>query len=66
METMGQRIKRLRQERGMTQPQLSAATGISIEHLSRIENDRHRPQPRTLRDLANGLGVSEKDLTGPG
>ena len=62
MTTMGQRIKQLRQDRGMTQAQLSEATGIAIEHISRLENDRYAPRPRTIRDLAAALGVKESEL----
>ena len=46
----------------MTQAQLSEATGIAIEHISRLENDRYAPRPRTIRDLAAALGVKESEL----
>ena len=46
----------------MTQAQLSEATGIAIEHISRLENDRYAPRPRTVRDLARAFGVKESEL----
>jgi transcriptional regulator with XRE-family HTH domain len=62
MTTMGQRIRQLRRDRGMTQAQLSEATGLRIESISRLENDKYPPTPRTVRDLARALGVAESEL----
>jgi transcriptional regulator with XRE-family HTH domain len=52
----------------MQQKDLADATGLRIETLSRLENDRYNANPtaRTLRDLARALEVSVDDLTGEG
>jgi len=39
----GERIKQLRTERNMTQPQLAEAIGIEQSYLSKLENDKSVP-----------------------
>src|SRR4051812_27335670 len=56
-ETVGQRVRRLREERGWNQRQL-AAPGCSYAYISRIEADLRKPSLRVLRILAKKLGVS--------
>jgi transcriptional regulator with XRE-family HTH domain len=56
-ETIGQRIRRLRLERGLSQRQLSAP-GISYAYLSRIEAGQRTPSLKAIRILARKLGVS--------
>jgi transcriptional regulator with XRE-family HTH domain len=64
-ETVGQRLRRLRLERGLSQRQL-AAPGVSYAYISRIEADARRPLVKALRKLAFKLGVSPDELeTGP-
>jgi transcriptional regulator with XRE-family HTH domain len=56
-ETIGQRIRRLRKERGLSQRQVSGR-GVSHAHLSRIESGGRQPSTRALRLIARKLGVS--------
>jgi transcriptional regulator with XRE-family HTH domain len=56
-ETIGARIRRLREERGMTQRQL-AEPGVSYAYLSRIEAGHREPSLRAMRIIARKLGVS--------
>ena len=42
-ETLGQRIKRLRRERGLSQRDL-AAPGVSYAYISRLEADAREPR----------------------
>jgi transcriptional regulator with XRE-family HTH domain len=56
-ETIGQRLKRLRQERGLSQREL-AAPGVSYAYISRIEAGTRQPSVKALRRLAANLGVS--------
>jgi transcriptional regulator with XRE-family HTH domain len=60
--TLGQRIARLRRERGWTQDQLSEKVGVHSRHISRWETDRNRPSARTLERLAEIFEVSWDDL----
>jgi transcriptional regulator with XRE-family HTH domain len=56
-ETIGQRLKRLRLERGFSQREL-AAPGVSYAYISRIEAGTRQPSVKALRRLAAKLGVS--------
>jgi tetratricopeptide (TPR) repeat protein len=56
-ETIGQRLRRLRLERGFSQRDL-AEKGVSYAYISRIEGGARRPSVKALRMLARKLGVS--------
>jgi len=56
-ETIGQRLKRLRLARGLSQREL-AAPGVSYAYISRIEAGTRQPSVKALRKLAGKLGVS--------
>ncbi len=47
----------IRNEKQVTQRELSQRTGLAASYLSRIENRRLEPRPRTLRKIADALGV---------
>jgi DNA-binding XRE family transcriptional regulator len=55
--SLGTRIMQLRTQKGMTQRQLSERSGIAGSYLSRIENRRLEPRPKTLRKIADALGI---------
>lgn len=57
METVGQRIRRLREERDLSQRELSEP-GISYAYISRIEAGVRSPSEKALRALAVKLGVT--------
>jgi transcriptional regulator with XRE-family HTH domain len=57
VETIGQRLRRLRHERGFSQREL-AGPGVSYAYISRIEAGARRPSVKALRMLARKLGVS--------
>jgi transcriptional regulator with XRE-family HTH domain len=56
-ETIGQRLKRLRLDRGLSQREL-AAPGVSYAYISRIEAGTRQPSVKALRRLATNLGVT--------
>lgn len=60
-ETVGQRLWRLRDERGLSLTELSGP-GISPGFISRIENGDRFPSVKALRKLAPKLGVSAEYL----
>src|SRR5213082_2856107 len=62
-ETFGQRIQRLRRERGFTQRQVAGELGIDFTYLSKLENDRGEPPGEdTVRRLAAVLQTDEEML----
>ena len=60
-ESIGQRLHRLRIERGLSQRDLSSA-GISYAYISRIEAGARTPSVKALRQVAGKLGVSVEHL----
>ncbi len=56
-ETIGERLRRLRTERGLSQRELSSP-GVSYAYISRIEAGARRPSVKALRLLGKKLGVS--------
>lgn len=61
LETVGHRLKRLREQQGLSQRELSEP-GVSYAYISRIEAGARRPSVRALRKLARKLGVSAEYL----
>ncbi len=57
VENIGQRVRRLRESRGITQSQLQASSGVSRSYLSRIESSQMTPSLGTLEKVAEALGV---------
>lgn len=53
---VGERIRRLRLEKGMSQSELAAGR-LSKGFISQIESGRSRPSPESLRFIAQRLGV---------
>jgi transcriptional regulator with XRE-family HTH domain len=63
MEVNGVQLREIRLDRGYSQEELHKLTGISRDTISRLETgDRPNPHPRTLRKLAEALGVSVGDF----
>ena len=60
-ETIGQRLRRLRLERGLTQRAL-AKRGVGYAYISRLERGERVPSMKALRALAAGLGVTVQYL----
>lgn len=50
-------LKKERIKKGITLEELSASCGVSIKHISNIENYKSTPTIETLQKLANSLGV---------
>lgn len=59
---LGERIKKLRKERELTQENLAKAVGISRVQMNRIESDVSRPGLETMMRLADVLGVNLREM----
>ncbi len=57
VENIGQRIRQLRESRGLTQSQLQARSRVSRSYLSRIESGQMTPSLGTLEKISEALGV---------
>lgn len=62
LSAVGPRLRAIRQQRGATLTQLSAATGISVSTLSRLESGQRRPTLELLLPLARAHQVPLDDL----
>lgn len=58
MKGLGETIKELRIERGLTQPQLAEMVGVSKGMISVWENNINEPKASYLKALATALEVS--------
>lgn len=56
--TMGDRIKEIRKQRGLTQEQLAEALDISVEYVSQIERGMKIPSMQIFIKLVEVLDVS--------
>lgn len=62
---VGRNVKRIRQEKGLTQEELAELSGFSQQYLSGLEQGRRNPTIVSLYELATALGVSHMDLVRP-
>ncbi len=63
MATTGEKLKRLRRGSGLTQVELAGKAGISQSTIAQIETGEPKtPHPRTLKKLAEALGVRPFEL----
>jgi transcriptional regulator with XRE-family HTH domain len=64
LAAVGPRLRALRQRRDTTLAELSAATGISVSTLSRMESGQRRPNLELLLPLAKAHRVPLDELVG--
>ncbi|MGH2912725.1 MAG: helix-turn-helix domain-containing protein [Solirubrobacteraceae bacterium] len=60
---LGEAVRAIREERGLSQVQLAAATGFIQAWVSHVERGRRNPSWSNVVRLAGGLGVSVSELT---
>ncbi|KQZ76219.1 XRE family transcriptional regulator [Nocardioides sp. Root151] len=61
---VGRRLRRVREQRGVTLTEVAHVTGISKSTLSRLENGQRRPSLELLLPLAQAYRVPIDDLVG--
>lgn len=61
-ESIGERIKTLRQEQELTLAQLAEKSNLSASHLSQVERDKSTPSLMTLASIAQALEINLRDL----
>lgn len=59
---LGRAVKQIRIRRGLTQEQVSAASGLHPTYISDIERGARNPSWEALTRLAEGIGVPMADL----
>ena len=63
-ETIGQRIARLRKEKGMTQAELAEKLNVTAQAVSKWENDQASPDIEMLLALSKIFDITVDDLLG--
>ena len=58
----GERLRTLRQERMLSQRELAQMSGSTQATISALEQGSRKARPRTVRHLAEALGVEPKEL----
>jgi transcriptional regulator with XRE-family HTH domain len=61
-EVFGRRLRELRQKQGVTQQQLSAATGLTEGYISNMERGLKVPSLTTILRIAVALGCRVTEL----
>lgn len=62
LEVDGVRLRELRRERAISQEDLESMTGVTQATISALECGKRGARPRTVRKLAEALGVNPKEL----
>ena len=62
MEVDTERLKELRRRRVLSMRELEELSGVSHNTIWRIESGRQGAHPRTVRKLADALGVAPEEL----
>jgi transcriptional regulator with XRE-family HTH domain len=61
-EVNGARLRALRKESALSQRDLARVSGVAPVTISELERGVREAQPRTIRKLAEALGVEPREL----
>ncbi|MEW6994010.1 helix-turn-helix domain-containing protein [Colwelliaceae bacterium MEBiC 14330] len=64
-KTLGEQFKKLRAEKGLSQPELAELAGIEQSYLSKLENDKSLPSSEVLRKLISAFNLTLAELIAP-
>lgn len=62
VESLGQKIRSMREAAGINREVFAVRAGLSSRTVIRVELGHHQPSLRTLRCIAEALGVSVAEL----
>jgi transcriptional regulator with XRE-family HTH domain len=65
-EPLGERIRRLRREKGWTQGDLGVRAGLKPARISKYERGTYQPGLAALKAIADALGTTTDHLVGSG
>lgn len=65
LKKLGDRIREIRKEKGITQVQLAHSIGKDQQSVQRLEAGNINPSFYYLHEIAQGLNVSLEELTKP-
>jgi transcriptional regulator with XRE-family HTH domain len=62
IEVDGAKLKELRRRKMLSLRELGERSGVEFDNVNKLENEKRRAQPPTLRKLAEALGVEPHEL----
>jgi transcriptional regulator with XRE-family HTH domain len=62
VEVDGAKLRELRRRKMLSLRELEQRSGVAFDNINKLENKHRRAQPRTLRKLAEALGVEPLEL----
>ena len=62
VEVDGAKLRHLRRRKMLSLRELGERSGVAFDNINKLENEQRRAQPRTLRKLAEALGVEPTEL----
>ena len=62
---VGSNVKRIRQQKGLTQEQLAEISGYSQQYISGLEKGNRNPTVITIFEIASALSVGHLELLRP-
>ena len=62
MSQLGDRIHKLRKQKGWTQEEFASRIGVHGRHITRIEHDRMKPSANTLAKIAEVFEIGFDEL----
>jgi transcriptional regulator with XRE-family HTH domain len=62
VEVDGRKLRELRRRKVLSLRELGEQSGVAFDNINKLENEKRRAQPRTLRKLADALGVEPHEL----
>ena len=62
MEVDGMRLRQLRKAHAWSQRDLARESGVAKDTITRLETGQREAQPRTVRRLAEALGIEPREL----
>lgn len=61
-QKFGQKVRKLRKQKGLTQEKLAEAARIDYSYLNLIENGKRNPSLKVMAKVARMLGVRLEDM----
>jgi transcriptional regulator with XRE-family HTH domain len=58
----GEALWRLRRDRALSLRELGQRSGVAFDAINKLELGKRQAQPRTIRKLAEALGVEPREL----
>jgi HTH-type transcriptional regulator, competence development regulator len=62
VEVDGAKLRQLRRRRMLSLRELGQRSGVAFDNINKLENQQRSAQPRTVRKLAEALGVEPHEL----